>query len=84
MHAGLLSTMKTELHTCVDYLSFYHRAYALILQIRNKLLLSNEIHQQQSADTDTAPEVSNMALIVELFRGLRIESEMKGKKEEGG
>lgn len=87
MHAGLLSTMKTELHsnelhTCFDYLSFYRHAYALILRIRNTVLLSDEIQQQRSAETDTAPEVSNMALIVELFRGLRLESEMEGKKEE--
>jgi hypothetical protein len=54
-YPGLFETMREELqsqelHSNFDYLSFYRRAYDLILRIREEVLFSNEVQVYRNAN----------------------------------
>ncbi|CAA9962387.1 hypothetical protein PTMSG1_05762 [Pyrenophora teres f. maculata] len=76
-HANLLTTMRTELaanevHNNFDYLSFYRRAFTLVLAIREKILLGGHLRSLHAAHVDEEKEPTNFTLICELFREIRM------------
>lgn len=84
-HANLLGTRRSELqenevHSNFDFLSFYHRAFGLVLRLREEVLMSDDVRRSRAEDMNANPEPHNFQLITDLFRDLRIEP--KAKKEE--
>jgi hypothetical protein len=59
-YPGLFETMteelqSQELHSNFDYLSFYRRAYDLILRIREEVLFNNEVQVYRNANVAALP-----------------------------
>jgi hypothetical protein len=84
-HANLLGIMKSELqgnevHSNFDFLSFYRRAFKLVLRLREEVLMSDDVRRSRAEDMNADPEPHNFQLITDLFRALQIEP--KTKKEE--
>ncbi|KAI4608498.1 hypothetical protein J4E80_009122 [Alternaria sp. BMP 0032] len=84
-HANLLGTMRSELqenevHSNFDFLSFYRRAFGLVLRLREEVLMSDDVRRSRAEDINANFEPHNFQLITDLFRDLRIEP--KTKKEE--
>ncbi|CAG5183999.1 uncharacterized protein ALTATR162_LOCUS10859 [Alternaria atra] len=86
IHANLFGTMKSELqdsevHSNFDFLSFYRRAYDLVLRIREEVLMSDEARRFRAEDMNANPDPPNFQLINDLFRALQIEPKTKKEKE---
>jgi hypothetical protein len=86
-HANLFGTMKselqeTEVHSNFDFLSFYRRAFDLILRIRDEVLMSDEVHRSRAENMNANPDPPNFQLITDLFRALQIEPKTKKEEEE--
>ncbi|EDU45307.1 hypothetical protein Alg130_04042 [Pyrenophora tritici-repentis] len=86
-HADLLTTMRTELaanevHNNFDYLSFYRRAFTLVMAIREKVLLGDRLRSLHATHVDEEKEPSNFTLICELFREMRIGEKTRAEKED--
>jgi hypothetical protein len=77
-YADLFRTMTTELqshelHSNFDYLSFYRRAFDLILRIRNEVLFNNTQQLARAEKMGKYPDPNNYKLIVELFKAFKLE-----------
>ncbi|KAE8847141.1 hypothetical protein HRS9122_04048 [Pyrenophora teres f. teres] len=86
-HANLLTTMRTELaanevHNNFDYLSFYRRAFTLVLAIREKVLLGGHLRSLHAAHEDEEMEPTNFTLVCELFREMRMGEKTRAEKED--
>jgi hypothetical protein len=90
-YPGLFETMREELqsqelHSNFDYLSFYRRAYDLILRIREEVLFSNEVQVYRNANvaqdqTPTNSTPDNSILLTDLFGALQIQPKTKKEME---
>ncbi|KAJ4370545.1 hypothetical protein N0V83_005066 [Neocucurbitaria cava] len=88
-YADLFSRMKTELkshqlHTNFDYLSFYRRAYTLIMYIRENVLLDGTMQIARSGEINQNPNPSNITLLTGLFRGLKANPKDRKKVGDDG
>jgi hypothetical protein len=85
-HAKLFGTMKSELrenevHSNFDFLSFYRRAYDLVLRIRKEVLMSDQVQRFRAEDMNADPDPPNFQLITDLFRALQIDPKTKKGEE---
>jgi hypothetical protein len=85
-YPGLLDTMREELqchelHSSFDYLSFYRRAYDLVLWIREEVLFSDAVQLYRGEDMAEDQTPSNHRLLADLFRALQIQPKTRKKKE---
>ncbi|KAL1793051.1 hypothetical protein ACET3X_008033 [Alternaria dauci] len=87
-HANLFGKMKSELresevYSNFDFLSFYRRAYDLVLRIREQVLMSDQMQRFRAGDMNANPDPPNFQLITDLFHALQIDLHPKKEEEVG-
>lgn len=81
-YAGLLLVMRSELqahevHSNFDYLSFYRRAYDLVLKVRSQVLFDHALQVARRSDISQGQDPDNRILLGELLHALKIKPEDK-------
>jgi hypothetical protein len=87
-YATLFRAMRSELeshelHSNFDYLSFYRRAYDLVLSIRSEVLFDNASQLARRGDIKEDQNPNNQTLLVELFSALKTKPKNKKVKTSG-
>jgi hypothetical protein len=87
-YADMFTTMKSELqalelHSQLDYLSFYRRAFDIVLKSRNEILFDHDSHVALQDYMHKDPNSDNSTLLAGLFHGLMIKPRDTKVKAEG-
>lgn len=86
--AELFLTMRSELqadelHSNFDHLSFYRRAYSLVLKIRKEILFDHASQIARRADAGKNPEPTDQNLLADLLEALKIKPKKKNVASSG-